>query len=111
MVLSRIPLRVHAAAMEPVRLFTAAFAAAYGAACGIASRLAPEEIFTMAPLPWARLQMAAQVADPARQQARRAGRLNAPVPDFAQAPPRESSRARLNGEPHTTAERGMHPTA
>src|SRR5215204_3172837 len=52
MVLTRMPFGVHAAAMAPVRLLTAALAAPYGAACGIAIKLAPEEMLTMAPLPW-----------------------------------------------------------
>src|SRR4051794_13566151 len=51
MVLTRTPFGVHAAAMAPVRLFTAALAAPYGAAWGIAIRLAPDEMFTIAPLP------------------------------------------------------------
>src|SRR5271156_2947061 len=56
---TRTPLRVHAAAIEPVRLFTAALAAPYGAAWGMPSRLAPEEILTIAPLPWASMGFAA----------------------------------------------------
>src|SRR6185312_10896248 len=53
MLFTRTPLRVHAAAIDPVTLLTAALAAAYTAACGIASRDAPEEMLTIAPLPWA----------------------------------------------------------
>ena len=52
MALTRMPFLAHAAAIDPVRLLTAALAAPYGAACGIASRLAPEEMLTIAPLPW-----------------------------------------------------------
>src|SRR3954469_6827106 len=59
MALTLMPFLAQAAAMDPVRLLTAAFAAPYGAACGIASRLAPEEMLTMAPLPWVIICLAA----------------------------------------------------
>src|SRR3954462_1466587 len=59
MALTRTPRPVHADAMDPVRLFTPALAAPYGAAWGIARRLAPDEMLTMAPLPWASIGSAA----------------------------------------------------
>src|SRR5690348_14650025 len=59
MQLTRTPFRVHAAAIDPVRLFKPALAAAYTGACGIASRLAPEEMLTIEPLPWAIIGFAA----------------------------------------------------
>src|SRR5262245_18586773 len=60
MVLTRTPLRVHAAAIAPPRLFTPALAAPYGAACGIASRLAPDEMLTIEPFPCSSIGFAAQ---------------------------------------------------
>src|SRR5690606_22264383 len=59
MQLTRTPLRVHAAAIDPVRLFRPALAAAYTGACGIASRPAPEEMLTIAPLPCSIIGLAA----------------------------------------------------
>src|SRR3954471_6199531 len=59
MALTRMPFFAQAAAMEPVRLFTAALAAPYGAACGMASRLAPDDMLTIAPLLCAIIGLAA----------------------------------------------------
>jgi len=56
---ARTPFRVHAAAIDPVRLFKPALAAAYTGACGMASRLAPDEMFTIDPLPCAIIGFAA----------------------------------------------------
>jgi AcrR family transcriptional regulator len=47
------------AAIEPVSWFTPALAAPYAPACGIARRLAPEEMFTIAPFPAASIGVAA----------------------------------------------------
>ena len=58
-VFTRMPFGVHAAAIAPVRLFTAALAAPYGAACGMATRLAPEEMLTIEPLPFSSITAAA----------------------------------------------------
>src|SRR6478672_1912426 len=60
MLFTRTPLRVHADASEPVRLLTPALAAPYGAACGMARRLAPDEMLTMDPLPCSIMGLAAQ---------------------------------------------------
>src|SRR5262245_30279035 len=48
---TRTPSGVHVAAIEAVRLLTAAFDAPYGAPIGNGNRLEPDEMFTIAPLP------------------------------------------------------------
>ena len=49
-----------AAAIDAVRLFTAAFDAPYGAPIGNANRLEPDEMFTIAPLPCSSIGSAAR---------------------------------------------------
>src|SRR4051812_39009323 len=56
---TRTPSGVHAAASDRVRLFIPAFAAPYGATIGSARKLAPDEMFTIAPLPWSSIGFAA----------------------------------------------------
>src|SRR6478736_2660804 len=59
-VLTRTPFGVHAAAIDIVRLLTAAFDAPYGAPIGNAKKAEPEEMFTIAPLPWSSIGSAAK---------------------------------------------------
>src|SRR5437868_1700090 len=58
--LTRTPLGVQAAAIDRVRLFTAAFDAPYGAPMGKAKKAEPDEMLTMEPLPRSSIGLAAK---------------------------------------------------